>query len=1769
MPFVKCNTILIFPGAVFSGLSVFFILSFLNVPIGFSLPLSIIVSVLILGLTSYYSLQKQPDTSVLNNAKNVEIRSGERNRTTSILFLVLYAALLLILITSSSRGASGLFVDWEKIDPIQGLGLAAAIAFCFFLPGFGLVMILSKRYKLRLVLQILLAYLFSILITGTAGYITASLGYPISYSSIFLIGSYILVLILYISQYNVFSRNFNGGKKYSYKNSLLNIGKSSFNYSQVTVFLSLLALIILYTYYLNDGKIIVDQWYQHGRALSASSGLFRDVGSSDTTRPPFFSTFLATFFSLSGSFSVNAYVAISFLNITPVVAFYYFFTSWVPDNKKKAALLSSTLFMLSAGFGWMYVTSSAVTSNMGGTLDESSIYEIFVLASIKTFDIETPTTFIDVGHPDITTPLIIITLPAGFTLLGLIKELELFYSKNNGNKSSLQGRNSSFRTIISFGIVTSVSFLGILSHDEFYLAIIVASVAMIVFYRLLPKNVNYSIFFISFLSAISLVILLDTFISPAPFYSFNPFRYILGLPLIILCFVFVAFAWSMYLALSKLRILNIFETRGILRQINAIVKHKGLKRLIMLSSLNDYQVRFLKLAFGIVTVSAIAYFYLFTFLVWNDLSVNDVRSQIKEFSNVPWYFYPVKFGLTGLLALAFILSYLFKKFEKEIFVFGIIIVIAFFAGPYYDEHRFGKYIMASMAAFAALLLYKIISSNSKTLNLKSRPLIVGILIGTVVTSCGLSIFMYGGWIELFTQKSEWIEGGRRDFPTASEIKLLDFLNNKIITSKAYNIALPEKETTNEVGFVTKIYGFSPTSWVKLLENPLILNASTLEGLYNLLDDSDVKFILIPKKSIIAETQNRQVSSANNPVLNISISNVLHFVVDNFPIVYEDGNYIILKVLPFTSPSSGGNVAFVYQRDSYDLSNYVSNTSVILPTDTVMLGSQTEESSTKNNSDYNNNVVVKRINEQNKFESSNFSSLTLGGNASNIKGKSITLWSNPIQSISHQTMLNNSKGNKTLINYIESDFRIIDDIPAQNSSEQKNTNSFGTGILWDDNNWRYLVSISDAGLKLSRGPAEATSLTKHPEVLDKIKKQALTTVLSQNEEIKRQKGIWYNVKILILKTGVEIYVDDILRIKISASDYYPLSTSEQNTINNSISRIGINTYYSKSEFRPITFGHLRESESYSHWGYQKMSYDHYYPLSTLALSKVKYDTYLDGDLAAFSKRYVVIPFDKVPDRKNEAIDYLEFAGKGGNLIAINSHNKFDGIISKILGIIPGNLTNFNGIETNSSGNGEQKKYIMNVTGVVRSIDINSHDNLTIKSYYVNKDNRDKYQNVVPFVIEKKYGNGKIIFVNAKGYFDSIFGTSFSNDKMTDIMNGRYFTNLSEINSFIGIPIDSQNNENKTHSITLSSMSKIIGDLKLNPMQTITIKGSSLLFPDSTIDNNNISIASYNLTANSISVSSSNSQQLSLKNESLVNTISTKTSVHNSSDSNWVENKSSKDVADNNYHFEDMIIKNLKLYGGPFEIAINLTNSTRPVYFPITSSYDDYVAMSIPRDFDVSIKFIQSNSTYAQLDMLDENEKNAFKRIKVFGHGDNSNDSENGSEQITLNKVRTDIKSVRYITVLMKDPEINIIRENKDITKGREDQSSSIQFRRNTLESVPTKIDRDVGDIKLNVDHVDNYNEAFRNWTKTQFITYLKNDIQITDMAPHADEPSLFTKLMSKMPGDISENAKQNGIEVPWRKVLHSINNMILALTIIFTVSLVIIFSWYKVKMQSIR
>ena len=44
--------------------------------------------------------------------------------------------------------------------------------------------------------------------------------------------------------------------------------------------------------------------------------------------------------------------------------------------------------------------------------------------SFISYDVGLPNTFVNVNHPDITTPLVIVAIPAGFTLLGLIGNIK-------------------------------------------------------------------------------------------------------------------------------------------------------------------------------------------------------------------------------------------------------------------------------------------------------------------------------------------------------------------------------------------------------------------------------------------------------------------------------------------------------------------------------------------------------------------------------------------------------------------------------------------------------------------------------------------------------------------------------------------------------------------------------------------------------------------------------------------------------------------------------------------------------------------------------------------------------------------------------------------------------------------------------------------------------------------------------------------------------------------------------------------------------------------------------------------------------------------------------------------------------------------------------------------------------------------------------------------------------------------------------------------------
>jgi hypothetical protein len=587
------------------------------------------------------------------------------------------------------------------------------------------------------------------------------------------------------------------------------------------------------------------------------------------------------------------------------------------------------------------------------------------------------------------------------------------------------------------------------------------------------------------------------------------------------------------------------------------------------------------------------------------------------------------------------------------------------------------------------------------------------------------------------------------------------------------------------------------------------------------------------------------------------------------------------------------------------------------------------------------------------------------------------------------------------------------------------------------------------------------------------------------------------------------------------------------------------------------GQIPDVTDHYYQQYQKIYYQHYYPISSLALSENKYDAYLEGDLSAFSKKYVVIPIDKEPYQKDETSKYLEYVTKGGNLIVINSNNKFDGIFSKLLSIKLGNLTKYTGIETNNS-NRINEKNSLTISGITRSLEIYPNSNSTVKSYYTYKSNGSNLSQIVaPFAIEKNYGKGKITYVNAIGYFDSIFGTTSPDNDITSNRTSNFET-LSQVASFIGIPHDTLPVKKNTPQITSASMTRLIGDIRISSGQNVIINGSSLVFPDSNSNSSKTS-ASYNLSADDVSVSTGNSRQISLTNYRLINNNITNQIIS----------------TENNYYFKKALIKDLELFGGPFEIIINVTNSTRPMYLPTSLSYNDYVAMSIPKGFDMTIKFSTSNSTCAQFDLIKKNDTHSFQRIKVFGNSSSSYDESSSTGKILFHNVRGDIRDIRYLTALMKSPEIKIINENsdKEIANPVDEQSNSLEYRINSPDSPPIEIQKGMGDITMNIDHIDNYNENYLNWTRTKFITYLKNDIQVTDkdnnIISQTKEQPLFTRLMSKMPGDISEFAKEHGIEVPWRKVIISQPGILIAIAVLVILIVTLIISHRVIKLHRLN
>src|SRR6266540_3615728 len=366
---LRMKNAIILAGPLFGGLFVFLILHSLFIEERISVPAALLVSILTFGLVRYYC---SPSAAIKIRKGDAELdRVGKIDSSNIIPVVLMYFFVFLyvcsLIIVAIAPHTRELFIPWHQVSPLQVLQFTAALMVTTFAPGYVVISLLTP--KMQTAGKFVFSVTTSIFITGLVTYTGSSIGLDFLTVTNLLILIYFLFWVVSVVFFLKITNNkLRSDLKYCgllipfswlilrglYDKWMTLIKQKS---SEIVVFASLFGLIVISTYYLYGGVIIGDQWFHHAQALSFISNTFRSgaISNEILSYPQLLPAYLASFFSLSGMPSVNSYAAISFLNILPVFAFYYFFSNWVPGYAKKAAILGSALFMLSAGSGWLYV----------------------------------------------------------------------------------------------------------------------------------------------------------------------------------------------------------------------------------------------------------------------------------------------------------------------------------------------------------------------------------------------------------------------------------------------------------------------------------------------------------------------------------------------------------------------------------------------------------------------------------------------------------------------------------------------------------------------------------------------------------------------------------------------------------------------------------------------------------------------------------------------------------------------------------------------------------------------------------------------------------------------------------------------------------------------------------------------------------------------------------------------------------------------------------------------------------------------------------------------------------------------------------------------------------------------------------------------------------------------------------------------------------------------------------------------------------------------
>jgi hypothetical protein len=623
---------------------------------------------------------------------------------------VLFGAVAIYAIPSMTPGL--IWADWITIPPLNYVRLVAAVLMTTFLPGYFLLRVLDRKRQFKALEIIVFSYLLSLVLVPLTSVLDSVLGFTLLENGIPLIIGLNLFLCLVCSISATARYRGSTFRRISVKTPIPPIirlsgvdGRERLYWSVTVLGVIGLGLALWYRLLFYPPYLIGDQWPHHASALLYERFGNRILASGQLPYyyfyPQWFHIYLASLFAVSGVPSTNTYFSVNFTNIFGLLALYLLARSYF--GRRRGLATSTMALALFSGFGWAYDLWLRVTGAYTGDL----LMQLYH-ASISTFDIAFPNTYFGSAHPDLTSELQVMALPALLMLLTLTNRNDL--------------KNTTRYVLIS--LLVALAFLAHVAEGGVFAAILLVSV--IVSRRMAQQA-----------TGIGIATFLGMMLAGA-----------VGLIL----------SYGFYLSLG---VFYVALTLPLATIVLALVRRKLPKE----SGMFSVRLRRVTVAFLISTVGLVVWLGLF--LLWRLSGYNAFNIWWDYYPfmglTVPPYMYPSRFGIIGLLAIPALASALFVWRGKTR---GLSLITGFVAvsfavgrlwmfhqlseltyGGFLEEFRWNKYLALALTLPIGLFLWRRLTRLASG-TLPMRRILGGFLLGIILFSGLASTFLYGEFTTL-------------------------------------------------------------------------------------------------------------------------------------------------------------------------------------------------------------------------------------------------------------------------------------------------------------------------------------------------------------------------------------------------------------------------------------------------------------------------------------------------------------------------------------------------------------------------------------------------------------------------------------------------------------------------------------------------------------------------------------------------------------------------------------------------------------------------------------------------------------------------------------------------------------------------------------------------------------------------------------------------------------------------------------------------------------